>query len=386
MKYPNAGKVNGLKSNMKLVNLLIVFTIASFLLISLLASPLLKTDMASSTMYKFLSKYKTEAMMYVLGSENPYFLQGLDKPVKMPSLSSTALQLATNIHITDVRTLLGNELPGFSFYDSEILAGEGLHYTEFPIESAPPLDVVLKERAEVSKEVAEWNKESEKPSPGPAISGRKVYIYHTHSWESYLPLLGLTGDPNENKAVDAKTNISSLGNLLAKKLNANGIGTINDQTNVGTKLNEKKWGTSKAYAVSREMVQEAMAKNKSLDFFLDFHRDALRKKSTTTTVNGKSYAQIVFVVGEENPNFEKNKQFANDLHKRLEEKYPGVSKGVLGKKGKKVNGIYNQDLSPNSIVVELGGVDNTAAELQNTIDAFADIFSDYFFKAEKVNG
>ncbi len=59
-----------------------------------------------------------------------------------------------------------------------------------------------------------------------------VYIYHTHSWESYFPLLGMQGEANENKAVDNKTNITLVGQMLGMELKADGIGSGVDTTNI----------------------------------------------------------------------------------------------------------------------------------------------------------
>jgi len=77
---------------------------------------------------------------------------------------------------------------------------------------------------------------------------------------------------------------------------------------------------------------------------------------------------------------------AKELHQGLEKKYPGLSRGVLAKrKTSGNNGLYNQDLSNNSILIEVGGVDNNMEELTNTVKAFSDVFSENFWKAEKVN-
>lgn len=43
----------------------------------------------------------------------------------------------------------------------------------------------------------------------------------------------------------------------------------------------------------------------------------------------------MFVVGAEHENHEKNLKFASELHYILEEKYPGLSRGVYPKKKEK---------------------------------------------------
>lgn len=52
-------------------------------------------------------------------------------------------------------------------------------------------------------------------------------------------------------------------------------------------------------------MASAQSNNRDLQYFIDIHRDSQRKKVTTATVNGKSYAKLVFVVGAEHANYEK---------------------------------------------------------------------------------
>src|SRR5699024_6583899 len=103
------------------------------------------------------------------------------------------------------------------------------------------------------------------------------------------------------------------------------------------------------------------------------------------TINGEDYAQILTIIGEEHPNFEKNLAFATSLHYLLNEKYPGISRGVITKGGAKNNGIYNQDLSENALLFEMGGYDNNLNELYRSADVLAEIFSGFYWDAEKVD-
>lgn len=301
------------------------------------------------------------------------------------SVFSTGFKLITNIEMNDLRSLVRSEIPGFMAFDSDFLiADEGVDFTDIPMESSPPMEVLLQERNMAANELKELNRGTD--TTGTSPTEKSVFIYHTHSWESYLPLLGLTGDKNENNAADGKTNITIVGDLLGKELEKRGIGASVDKTNVGQKLNDRGWQYGKSYEVSRSLVQSAMAGNAKLEYFIDLHRDSVRKDSTTAIINNEPYAKLVFVIGEENKNFQQNVKFANNLHQLLNKNYPGISKGVLPKKGIGVDGIYNQDLSANSLVVEVGGVDNNMKELINTVEALAEAISQIYWKAEKVNG
>lgn len=325
-----------------------------------------------------------EFLIQILQSENHYFYQQMDEEGEFLSISDFALKLAANVQPTDIRTFLGRELPGFSIFDTEIfVAGEGTTYTTLPIESAPPMEVLLKER-EIANEKLQELEEGHPPS---SVPGEKsVLIYHTHSWESFMPLLKGVTKSSEAVSSNEKVNVVAVGEMLANALNERGIGTQHDTTNMTAELQEKDLTYNDSYTLSRELVQEVLAANNKLNFLIDIHRDSQPKNITTKTINGESYARLFFIVGEEHKNYEQNLKIATELNEKLEAKYPGISRGVIGKGKNEGNGIYNQDLSNRAILVEFGGVENTLTELKNTVDAFAEIFSEHYMEAEMVNG
>src|SRR5690606_37032200 len=128
-----------------------------------------------------------------------------------------------------------------------------------------------------------------------------------------------------------------------------------------------------------DIVRKARNENADLDIFLDLHRDSLRKDSTTVKLNGEDYAQLLFVVGTGHEDFTKNLSFAEGVNNIISTQYPGLSKGILKKDKSQGNGVYNQDLSPNSVIVEIGGVDNTVAELHRSVEALAEGLSEYYW-------
>ena len=68
---------------------------------------------------------------------------------------------------------------------------------------------------------------------------------------------------------------------------------------------------------------------------------------------------------------------ANSLNNLINSKYPGLSRGVLKKSGKNVNGIYNQDLKNNIVLIECGGYQNNIDEVMNTMIALSNIIKIY---------
>ena len=71
----------------------------------------------------------------------------------------------------------------------------------------------------------------------------------------------------------------------------------------------------------------------------------------------------MFVLGLENENYLENKKVISEINDYLNLNYKGLSRGIYEKKGSGVNGVYNQDFSPNTMLIEIGGVDNTIDEV-----------------------
>ena len=115
----------------------------------------------------------------------------------------------------------------------------------------------------------------------------------------------------------------------------------------------------------------------TLKYFIDIHRDSLNYNRTTTTIDGKSYAKLLLVVGQDHQRYKENLAFANEINNLFNMYYPGLSKGIIEKGGEYTNGIYNQDFATTLLLMEVGGVDNTYEELCNTAEAIAKVMTQY---------
>lgn len=304
------------------------------------------------------------------------------------SISRAVFLTITNIWPEDMRTFLGREIPGFSNFNTEIaIAGIGTDLTTLPMESAPPLEVLLKEKEVAEKELGKINGSPKKEaSPVPKTGKDVAYIYHSHSWEAFLPELPGKKTANEAVSLNESKNIIAIGKKLKDELMKRGIGTSHSLSNVTEELKKKNWDYNDSYSLSRETVKEVMAQEASISYLIDIHRDSQPKSLTTTMINGKPFARLFFIVGKENRNYQSNLALAKELNKMLEEEFPGISRGVFIKTKDDGNGVYNQDLSSQSMLLEFGGVENNSIELDHSIKAFAEVFSDYYWKVEEVSG
>lgn len=206
--------------------------------------------------------------------------------------------------------------------------------------------------------------------PNPTVvTDPLVYIYNTHQLEGY--------SATNFEEYNITPNVLMASYLLKEKLNKAGIPTIVETSNITDFLNLNNWNYSYSYQASKFFITDTLNQYPNLKLLIDLHRDAIPKQASTTTINGKNYAKVLFVVGMEHENAEANLALANLLNSKIKEKYPTLSRGVMTKEGPGVNGIYNQNLSPNSVLIECGGNENSIDEVMNTIEVLSVIIKEY---------
>lgn len=211
------------------------------------------------------------------------------------------------------------------------------------------------------------------PYPKKEIKEPKVYLYNSHQLEEY-------SSKNVEK-YNVTPNVMMLSYILREKLNDRGIQTIVEENNVSEFLKANNWNYASSYKVTKLLLEDAKSKNPSLEYYIDLHRDSVGRNVTVADIKGKKYARILFLLGLENPNYQQNAAFIEKLNSMFNESYPGLSRGIYKKQGKGVNGVYNQDFSPTTILIEVGGVENTIEEVFNTAEAIADILNRYMESA-----
>lgn len=203
-----------------------------------------------------------------------------------------------------------------------------------------------------------------------------LYIYHTHNQESWKNIARNTKGTSVD---DPEVNITLVGKHLSQLLQEKGIPALAGEEDITKRLKEENLNFSQSYKVSRKAVEKAMQEHPSLSYFFDIHRDAnVPREKTTATIDGKAYARILFVIGTAHAGYEENKAFAEALNELLNEKYPGLSRGILTKSVHQGNGEYNQSLSPGSLLMEIGGTNNTLQESLHAAEAIADVFAEYY--------
>lgn len=189
-----------------------------------------------------------------------------------------------------------------------------------------------------------------------------VYIYNSHQTEGYLDNI----------------NVYDAAYMFKDALVLNNLDVTVENGNINEFLIANNMDYSYSYVASRYFIEENIHNN-NYSLIIDLHRDALNREDSIINIDGKTYARILFVVGREHDNYQDNLNLANDLHQKISAKYPNLSRGVMLKSGPGVNGLYNQDLSLNMILLELGGNNNYKEEITNTINLLAPMLGEYLY-------
>ena len=206
--------------------------------------------------------------------------------------------------------------------------------------------------------------------PTPTIINKpRVYIYNSHQLENYsMPTLEIH---------NIVPNVLMTSYLLKEKLNKLGINTIVLEEDLSKYMEENNLTHADSYKVSKKYLTDAIYKYDSLELFIDVHRDSIKKQVSTTTINNQNYAKVLFVVGLEHKNSDKNLAVATKINEIIKRDYPTLTRGILKKQGKDVDGIYNQDVNENVILIEVGVYENTIDEVNNTIEIISKAIKEY---------
>ncbi len=191
----------------------------------------------------------------------------------------------------------------------------------------------------------------------------QVLIVHTHATESYMTEdLGYYYESFYPRDTDDNYNVVRVGEAITKKLEQSGISTIHC-----TEHHDEPQYLG-AYDNSANSIIYYMNKYPSIKIVLDIHRDSItteegEKIKPTFVYNNKKAAQIMIMCGNDNygyydfPDWEENMSLAVKLQSTAETKFPGMTRPLYFG-----NFMYNMNLAPGSLLIEIGTDANTLDE------------------------
>lgn len=293
--------------------------------------------------------------------------------INLSTVTKNLSQLLTNIDIYDPKTYFALHLPLINLMKTEAVITPGIEYLP---EKTPIIENEHEPQDNQHELSPEEIEEStvEKIEP---ISGKPlVLIYHTHTTESYTPSPGFDYKPRDKTYHTENLNftVAKVGEVMTQELQQLNIPTLHNKTvhDIPTYMT--------SYSNSLKTVEEVLKQNPSIKIIIDLHRDApmidpqKSREITTVKIDGINYSRLMFVMGSDktfpHPHWRENYQFALLLNDRLEQSYPGISRGINPRKER-----FNQHLSKKAILLEIGSHGNTMEESIESAKVFAKILS-----------
>ncbi len=196
-----------------------------------------------------------------------------------------------------------------------------------------------------------------------------VYIYNTHDKEDYV---------NPDYSIyNINCNVKTASYILQDKLKEYNINSIVEERSPTNEVSKNKLDYKYTYSYSRTYLEEAIKNYPSVKIFIDLHRDGVKKEVSTAVINGTSYAKLMFFLGLGHENSKENQKLVNDLENIIKKDYKEILRNTFIRE----NDSYNQDLSPNSFLIEVGGNYNTIEEVYNSLDVLAYAIKTYLEEA-----
>ena len=192
--------------------------------------------------------------------------------------------------------------------------------------------------------------------------GPQILIVHTHGSEAYSMSDGDTYEESDPyRTTDCTHNVVRVGEEMATVFRAYGFQVIHDTTLCDYPA------YNGAYDRSKAVVEQWLEQYPSIKVVLDVHRDALvgsegEVYKMVSVEAGQKVAQVMIVLGTDaggasHPRWKDNMAFALCLQRNLVKGYTSLVRPTVLRKSR-----YNQQLSPGSILVEVGGHGNTLSE------------------------
>lgn len=185
----------------------------------------------------------------------------------------------------------------------------------------------------------------------------RVYIYSTHDTEEY--------DSTLMEAYNIKYNVKIGGYILSDCLKDLGVPSYVEEESMTDYLRANGLNYNHSYYASAHYIGMRLSEYPSIDMIIDVHRDGIPRSASVMTIDGKSYAKVMFVVALSYEGAEANIALAEKMSSLLP---VGLTRKVSRGDGVGANGVFNQNLKDKSLIIEVGGTENTIEEVANTME------------------
>ncbi len=326
---------------------------------------------------KTLSEQRMHALVsFLIGFDtgSPKSIINAEFPLAKQMQATGLMALANETYSTPSPTLSQAPLP--------------LEQQEIPEENRAPIKaidlspdksksgkIILGNQTSYSVDIKEML--SSKPAIDMKGSGPKVLVIHTHATEAYAPEGSTIYDITaSDRSQNMEENVVRVGNTLCDILNRKGIETLHD-----TALHDYP-SFNGSYAHSLTAMETYLKKYPSIQIIFDIHRDSIvysdnTKAKPVTQINGKSAAQLMFVVGTdekglEHPNWRENIKSAIHFQNAINQKYPTLMRHINLRQER-----FNGHTTKASMIIETGASGNSISEAEYGLSLAAECIADY---------
>lgn len=203
-----------------------------------------------------------------------------------------------------------------------------------------------------------------------------VYIYNTFQTMKYKE--------NYYNSYTINPVITRASLILKEYLNNKGINSIVETKKVVEELSKMDTEYYLSYQGSKKLMEEAKNNNYTLKYFFDIQlRDGDNYNTTTFKYKDKSYAKIMFVIGTDNVKYRENQKLAMKLNERLNSLDINLGGEISLRGGNGYQGYYNEDFNENTLLIKVGGPENTIDEVNRSLKILANVIAEVIYEEEK---
>lgn len=206
----------------------------------------------------------------------------------------------------------------------------------------------------------------------------QILIIHSHTTEAYaMDGTDIYTESGTARTTDNYYNMVRVGEAMAEVFRAAGFGVVHD-----TELYDYP-AYNGAYTRSGAAIEAWLEQYPTIQIVLDVHRDALEAEDgtvykTAAEVNGEKVAQCMLVVGTDaggqtHDNWRQNLALAVEVQHQVNADYPTLARPIVVRSSR-----FNQQLTPGSLLVEVGTHGNTLQEALAAARLFAQSMAEVF--------
>ena len=203
--------------------------------------------------------------------------------------------------------------------------------------------------------------------------GYQILIIHTHTTEAYTPTEGdeyESSEADDLRTTDPEHNVVLVGEELARTLSDCGLNVLHD-----TGIYDYP-SYNGSYARSGTAIEEYLAAYPGIRIVIDLHRDSIGEGDTvyktSADIDGVECAQVMLVMGTdenlEHPGWRDNLAAALAIQTAVARRYPFLMRPLS-----LCSYRYNQQLTPGSMLLEVGTSGNTLDEALEAVRRFGEI-------------